>query len=265
MESNIKLFKNDEFGKLEVLVENGKEYFPATDVAKILGYKNPQKAIKDHCKGDYPYITIHSVGVETGKKSNGETAIQYVNKKYIDEGNLYRLIVKSKLPQAEKFERWIFEEVLPTIRKTGMYITDEVWNNIIGNPMKFGEMIIEYAKVKEENEKLNDTLKEQRPVIEFTDNVLSSENVVTTTVIAKQYGMSARKFNKLLNELGIQYKIGKVWVLYSKYENKGYTKVITQLDNNNEPRELTKWTQKGRKFLYEVLRDEDIVPINEEI
>lgn len=262
---DLKLFENKEFGKLEVLVENGKEYFPASDIAKILGYSNPQKAVKDHCKQNLPYLMIRSVGVVTGKKSNGEDSIQYVDKKFIDEGNLYRLIVKSKLPQAEKFEKWVFEEVLPTIRKTGMYFTEDVWKSIIKNPMKFGEMIIEYAKVKEENEKLNITLEEQRPVIEFTDNVLSSENVVITTVIAKQYGMSARKFNKLLNELGIQYKVGKVWVLYSKYENKGYTKVITQLDNNNEPRELTKWTQKGRKFLYEKLRDNDIVPINEEI
>ena len=262
---DLKLFENKEFGKLEVLVENGKEYFPASDIAKILGYSNPQKAVKDHCKQNLPYLMIRSVGVVTGKKSNGEDSIQYVDKKFIDESNLYRLIVKSKLPQAEKFEKWVFEEVLPTIRKTGMYFTGDVWDNIIKNPMKFGEMIIEYAKVKEKNEKLNTTLEEQRPVIEFTDNVLSSENVVTTTIIAKQYGMSARKFNKLLNELDIQYKIGKVWVLYSKYENKGYTKVITQLDNNNEPRELTKWTQKGRKFLYEILRDNDIVPVDEEI
>lgn len=254
MENNVKLFENDEFGKLEVLVENGKEYFPATDVAKILGYSNPQKAIRDHCREDG--CTICSVIDRLGRTQD---------KKFIDEGNLYRLIVKSKLPQAEKFEKWVFEEVLPTIRKTGMYFTENVWDNLMKNPMKLGKMIIEYAKVKEENDKLNSTLEEQRPVIEFTDNVLSSDNVVTTTVIAKQYGMSARKFNKLLNKLGIQYKVGKVWVLYSKYENKGYTKVITQLDNNNEPRELTKWTQKGRKFLYEILRDEDIVPINEEI
>lgn len=250
---DLKLFENKEFGKLEVLIKNGKEYFPAKEVAIILGYKDPLKAISTHCK-EKGWV-IRPVLSNGGKQ----------DKKFIDEGNLYRLIVKSKLPQAEKFEKWIFEEVLPTIRKTGMYFTEDVWKSIIKNPMKFGEMIIEYAKVKEENEKLNITLEEQRPVIEFTDNVLSSENVVITTVIAKQYGMSARKFNKLLNELGIQYKVGKVWVLYSKYENKGYTKVITQLDNNNEPRELTKWTQKGRKFLYEKLRDNDIVPINEEI
>lgn len=254
---DLKLFENKEFGKLEVLIENGKEYFPAIEVAKILGYSNPNDAIIRHCKNSG--VVFHEVTINTG------LANRIVNKKFIDEGNLYRLIVKSKLPQAEKFEKWVFEEVLPTIRKTGMYFTDNIWDSIMENPMELGKMIIEYGKVREENKKLNITLEEQKPVIEFTDNVLSSENVVTTTVIAKQYGMSARKFNKLLNELGIQYKVGKVWVLYSKYENKGYTKVITQLDNNNEPRELTKWTQKGRKFLYEVLRNEDIVPINEEI
>ena len=265
MTKNLKVFEKEEFGKLEVLIENEKEYFPASDVAKILGYTNPQKAIKDHCKQDLPYLIICSVGVVTGKKSDGENSIQYVNKKFIDEGNLYRLIVKSKLPQAEKFESWVFEEVLPTIRKTGMYFTDNIWDSIMENPLKLGKMIIEYGKVREENKKQKELLEKQKPKVEFVDNVLVSENVVTTTIIAKQYGMSARTFNKLLNELEVQYKVGGVWVLYSKYENKGYTKVVTSLDNKGEPRELTKWTQKGREFLYYLLRDNDIVPINEEV
>lgn len=265
MMKNLKVFEKEEFGKLEVLIENEKEYFPASDVAKILGYSNPQKAIKDHCKQNLPYLIIRSVGVVTGKKSNGENSVQYVNKKFIDEGNLYRLIVKSKLPQAEKFESWVFEEVLPTIRKTGMYFTDNIWDSIMENPLKLGKMIIEYGKVREENKKQKELLEKQKPKVEFVDNVLSSEKVVTITVIAKQYGMSAIKFNKLLNKLGIQYKVNGVWVLYSKYQDKGYTKMVTQLGKNGEPRELTKWTNKGRKFIYELLRDNDIVPIDEEI
>ena len=254
MESNVKLFKNDEFGKLEVLIENGKEYFPAKEVAIILGYKDPLKAISTHCK-EKGWV-IRPVLSNGGKQ----------DKKFIDEGNLYRLIVKSKLPQAEKFEKWVFEEVLPTIRKTGMYFTEDVWNSIMENPVELGKMIIEYGKVREENKKLNITLEEQKSVIEFTDNVLLSENVVTTTVIVKQYGMSARKFNKLLNELGIQYKQSNQWLLYSKYQEKGYTQSVTYADEDTEFTKLnTKWTQKGRKFLYEKLRDNDIVPINEEI
>ena len=123
----------------------------------------------------------------------------------------------------------------------------------------------EKQRLLKENEYKQQLIEEQKPKVDFVDNVLISENVVTTTIIAKQYGMSARAFNKLLNELGVQYKVGGVWVLYSKYENKGYTKVITSLDNKGEARELTKWTQKGREFLYRLLRDNDIVPLNEEV
>ena len=257
MTKNLKVFEKEEFGKLEVLVENGKEYFPAIEVAKILGYSNPNDAVIRHCKDSG--VVFHEVTINTG------LANRVVNKKFIDEGNLYRLIVKSKLPQAEKFESWVFEEVLPTIRKTGMYFTDNIWDSIMENPLKLGKMIMEYGKVREENKKQKELLEEQKSKVEFADNVLSSEKVVTITVIAKQYGMSAVKFNKLLNNLGIQYKVNGVWVLYSKYQDKGYTKVVTQIDRNGEPRELTKWTNKGRKFLYELLRDNDIIPIDEEI
>ena len=142
--NELTVFENEKFGKLEVLVENGKEYFPATEIAKILGYSNPQKAIRDHCREDG--CTIRSVGVVTGKKTDGTDAIQFVNKKYINEVNLYRLITKSNLPQAEIFETWVFDEVLPTIRKTGMYVTDELLNN--------PDLAIKaFTRLKEEQEK----------------------------------------------------------------------------------------------------------------
>ncbi|HNX63656.1 MAG TPA: BRO family protein [Oscillospiraceae bacterium] len=105
--NDLKVFKNTEFGELGVLMIEGKEYFPATQCAKILGYTNPQKAIRDHCKGVNKTFTPTAGGVQEIK--------------FIPEGDLYRLIVSSKLPAAEKFERWIFDEVLPEIRRTGSY------------------------------------------------------------------------------------------------------------------------------------------------
>ena len=246
----LEVFKSEKFGELEILIESGKEYFPSTEVAKVLGYKDPNKAVNTHCKKDG--WVIRPVIDRLGRPQE---------KKFINEGNLYRLITKSKLPQAEQFENWIFEEILPTIRKTGMYMTDNVWNNLMNDPTKFGEMLIEYGKVREENKRLNKTIEEQAPKVEFTDNVLQSENVVTTTIIAKQYRMTTVAFNKLLHKLGVQYKVGKVWVLYDKYANKGYTKIITQLDRNGEPRESSKWTQKGREFLYNLLKEIDILPV----
>ncbi len=107
MVNDLKVFSSTEFGELGVMLIDGKEYFPATQCAKILGYKNPKDAILRHCKGV----------VKRDLPTNG--GVQSVN--YIPEGDLYRLIVSSKLPGADKFERWVFEEVLPSIRRTGCY------------------------------------------------------------------------------------------------------------------------------------------------
>lgn len=108
--NDLKVFSNTEFGELGILVIGNKEYFPATQCARLLGYEKPQNAILRHCKGS----------LKQGVPTNG--GVQQVN--YISEGDLYRLIVSSKLPAAEKFERWIFDEVLPTVRKNGGYINN---------------------------------------------------------------------------------------------------------------------------------------------
>lgn len=115
----LQTFTNAEFGEIGIIQINGKEFFPAIETAEKLGYKNPYKAVLDHCKN--PGVTNREVGVTTGTKPDGTPIRQVVEKKFIDEGNLYRLIIKSKLPSAERFERWIFDEVIPTIRKQGQY------------------------------------------------------------------------------------------------------------------------------------------------
>lgn len=112
--NQINTFTHPIFGELQIVIENGREFFPATEVATVLGYANPQKAIRDHCKDDG--CTIRSVIDALGRTQQ---------KKFINEGNLYRLIVKSNLPTAERFERWVFDEVLPIIRRTGGYVADD--------------------------------------------------------------------------------------------------------------------------------------------
>ena len=115
--NKLQTFEHEMFGELQVLVENGNVYFPATEVAKTLGYSNTSDAIIKHCKKDG--VAFREVIDSLGRKQQ---------KKFITEGNLYRLIVRSKLPEAEKFESWVFDEILPTIRKTGGYVAnDEVF------------------------------------------------------------------------------------------------------------------------------------------
>ena len=123
--NELKVFSNSEFGELGVMLIDGKEYFPAIQCAKILGYSNPRKAILDHCKEEG--VTKRD-GVSYTTNQYGVTSQQITQIKYISEGNLYRLIVSSKLPKAEEFERWVFDEVLPQIRHNGGYVgnVDEI-------------------------------------------------------------------------------------------------------------------------------------------
>jgi prophage antirepressor-like protein len=105
MKNQVQQFYNAEFGSIEILMIDGKPYFPASECAKILGYKNPRKAVSDHC----PHVTKRDIGVQTGKKTDGTPAIQITEKSFIPEGDLYRLIIRSKLRTAERFERWVFD------------------------------------------------------------------------------------------------------------------------------------------------------------
>ena len=117
MNQQLQVFNHEQFGDVRIIEEDGRVLFCGKDVAAALGYDSPRKAVRDHC----PHGTKRSTGVMTGKKADGTPAMQNVEMTFIPEGDLYRLIVRSKLPAAERFEKWVFDEVLPTIRKTGGY------------------------------------------------------------------------------------------------------------------------------------------------
>lgn len=139
-------------------------------------------------------------------------------------------------------------------------------------PMTYKEALIQLVAQVEENEKLQlqnniqvQQINEMQPKSDYYDLILRSEGLVTATQIAKDYGKSAKTFNKLIHDLGVQYKQSGQWLLYSKYQSKGYTKSETIRYTHNDGRTgvklNTKWTQKGRLFLYELLKENDILPI----
>lgn len=138
--NELKVFQNSEFGELGILLIDGKEYFPATQCAEILGYVKPRNAISRHCKG----------ALKQGVLTEG--GIQQVN--YIPEGDLYRLIVNSKLPAAERFERWVFDEVLPALRKYGSY----------------GEIQLEELIAKTVTMTVAETIKQLMPIMQSQNN-----------------------------------------------------------------------------------------------
>ena len=261
--NDLKIFENPEFGSIRTTEKDGKVLFCGSDVAKALGYSDTAKAIKLHCKEDgwafYP--VTDSLGREQQAK-------------FINEGNVYRLITHSKLPAAEQFEHWVFDEVLPSIRKHGAYMTPETLEAAILNP----DYIIKLATaLKEEKERIQaleienaqqkQIIGELKPRADYTDRILSNKGLVTITQIAKDYGMSGRKMNKILEDLHVQYKQSGQWLLYAEYHDKGYTHSktidITRKDGSPDVTMETKWTQKGRLFIYELLKGEGILPIIE--
>lgn len=118
--NELKIFENEEFGSLRTMEIDGKIYFCGSDVAKMLGYARPSKAIIDHCKGVLKWDTPTKGGIQSLS--------------YIPEGDVYRLITHSKLPSAEKFESWVFDEVLPSIKQYGAYLTPDTLEKAILNP-----------------------------------------------------------------------------------------------------------------------------------
>ena len=259
MTNQIQQFHSSEFGTLEILTTDGKPYFPATDCAKILGYSRPHNAVERHC----PHSLKRGVGVKTGCKADGSPATQTIEKTFIPEGDLYRLIIRSKLPAAIRFETWVFDTVLPSIRAHGAYITDVV--------LKAAEQSQEFAselfrKLREEravNETLRDEVETLSPKARYYDLILQSENAIPISVIAQDYGMSAQKLNSMLNYLGVQYRVGGTWVLYREFAGLGYTQTRTYYKSGGISVMHTSWTQKGRKFLYEMLNGYGILPLME--
>lgn len=241
--------------KVRTVVINDEPFFIGKEIAELLGYMNSRKALNDHVDPEDKIILTSRIVTLENMPNRGLIGI--------NESGLYSLAIKSGLPSAKKFQRWITKEVLPQIRKHGMYATDE----LLDNP----DLLIEVAtKLKEE--KTLRLIAEQRvnelqPKADYYDRILNNKGLVTVSTIAKNYGMSAVSFNKLLHELGIQFNQSGTWLLYSKFQDKGYTHIepFDYEDKNGNPQVKTrmKWTQKGHIFLYETLKKNNYLPMIE--
>lgn len=224
----IKIFNSDEFGSVRTIIIDGEPWFAGKDVAASLGYKDTSDALKKHVVEEDKLTRCFT--------DSGQNRQMYV----INESGLYSLIFGSKLESAQKFKHWVTSEILPSIRKNGIYATDKVIDDILNNP-DFGIELL--TKLKEE--------RAARVEAEKTNAILMHVNkTYTMTEIAKEIGLkSAVELNKILSEKKIQYKVNGTWVMYSDYSNCGYEEIKQEVLDNGHVIYHRKITQLGRKFI----------------
>lgn len=266
--NELRIFSNEEFGNVRTLAEKDTLWFCGKDILSALEYKegsNPAKAfqaVPDEWKGVKP---IHTPGGEQ-------------NVLFLSEQGLYFFLGRSDKPKALPYQRYIAGEVVPSIRKYGMYVTEE----LLANP-DFAIQVFQQLKEEREARRLseakaerleaqnaiqNQRIAEMEPKATYYDEVLKCRDSLPTSIIAKDYGWSAKRLNKFLEENGVQYKLRGTWLLKQKYAGFGYTKSETfpfeGTTGNVHTAINTKWTQKGRLFIYDMMKKHGNLPLIEQ-
>lgn len=253
--NELQKFTNTEFGSIRTLTVNNKPYFVGKDVAEALGYAEPRSAVfKKVEECDRAVI------------SSGKQNITIINK-----SGLYALIFASKLENAKRFKHWVTSEVLPSICRNGVYALDEM----LENPDMLIATLTQLKKECEKSNELAETVAiqnkqiiEMKSKVSYYDLVLNCNDLVAISVIAKDYGWTANHMNQYLKKRGIQFKQGnKIWLLYKDYAHMGLTSTKTYTyggsDGKLHSKPHTYWTQKGRLFIYDLLKEDGILPMIE--
>lgn len=235
---------------------DGEPYFVGKDVAEILGYSRTADAIRKR-------VDSEDKGVAKMETPGGSQDLQVIN-----ESGLYSLILSSKLPQAHEFKHWVTSDVLPTIRKHGVYMTPAKIEEVLTDPDTIIQLATRLKQEREERLIAEQKVNELTPKATYYDKVLADKSLVSITQIAKDYGMSGRAMNQKLHELKVIYKQGQTWLLYAKYQKTGWTHsetvMVPKKDGTEKAVLNTKWTQQGRLGLYELLKNNDIIPLIEQ-
>lgn len=264
--NDIQVFSNEKFGQVRTVMQGGEPWFVAKDVCDALDIANVTVAV---ARLDDDERSKFNLGRQ------GETFC-------VNEPGLYSLVLGSRKKEAKDFKRWITHEVIPTIRKTGGYVhnsdlfiqkylpfaddaTKQLFRLTLDVVDKQNKQI---ASQQKEIAEKSSVIEEMTPKATYYDLVINSPDLTATTIIAKDYGKSATWLNRFLNEKGVQYRSGRTWVLYQKYADSGYaqTKTYVYSGKANADKHVsinTFWTQKGRMFIYGLLKDTGILPIVE--
>jgi prophage antirepressor-like protein len=255
--SNISVFKNDVFGEIRIVVDNNEPWFCLKDVCDKLGLTTVKvvQRLGDDILSKYPIVD-----------SLGRQQVA----SFVNEDGLYDVIMDSRKPEAKAFRKWVTSEVLPSIRKHGMYMTDNVVENIMTNPYKLLELVQNYANERQERlaaEAKADMLADINADLiddnKYLHEVLQAKGLVLSEDIAKAHGISAIKMHKILNDEKIIFKRSGdcLWKLYQHYADANWGQTIVRISHNGHTFRQLKWTEFGAKEISKILRDYGYQPV----
>ena len=249
MSNVIKIFENDEFGSLRTLTdEHGRIMFCGKDVASALGYSNTKDAIRRHCRWGVKHDLPHP-----------QSPARTIEMVFIPEGDVYRLISHSRLPSAEKFESWIFDEVLPTIRRTGGYVASE--DMFIENYLPFlDEPYRDLFRLQMTAiEKLNERIRHDKPLVEFANQVAGTDDLIDMNAMAKlaadkNFNIGRTRLFRWLKRTGVLMSNN---LPYQRYIDRGYFAVkesVFEVNGLKKTYQQTFVTGKGQHFVINLLK-----------
>lgn len=234
----LKIFENEKFGKVRTAILDNDVWFVGKDVAIALEYVNTKQALIDH-------VDVEDKQIFKGSDLRPlDFVIPNRGMTFINESGLFSLVLSSKLPTAKEFKRWITKDVIPSIRKYGMYATADTIDKIIANPDNVIKMLTALKQEREAKEQAYKTI----------DMLTHTGKLYTTSEIAKELGYkSARVLNQELANRSVQFKQNKTWLLYSKYANQGLVSIKQDVREDGRILYNRKWTGKGREFILKLL------------
>lgn len=259
---NVTIFNNPEFGEIRTAGTPSEPLFCLADVCRVLDLQVTPTKNRLRKDGVNSIKVIDNLG-------RSQQAL------FISEQNLYKVIMRSDKPQAEPFQDWVCGDVLPTIRRTGGYIktTEEMTDTeILAKAMLVAQNTIEkrnerIAQLEAENDGQKQLIAQMKKGNDYLNAILASKGTITMTQIAADYGMSAQAMNRRLKDMRIQRRVNGQWILYSGYMAKGFvhsrTISFTRASGRQDTRMQTEWTQRGRLFLYDALKEVGILPLIE--
>ncbi len=242
MKNEMMMFEGND---VEVLEFEGKVLFNPKDVSEILDIKNVRDNMSRMNEKQVVKLTNSIVGKTDFRK------LHNTGENFLTESGVYKLIMRSNKPNAERFQDWVVDEVLPSIHKNGGYIANQ--ENMTSEQF-LAQAVLFSQKIIAEKDAM---LLEAKPKVEYYDKVLASTSEYTTTQIAKECFMSGRHLNSILHQDKVQYKQNGQWLLYAEHQDEGYVKTRTVLYKDSKGEEQTKhttvWTEKGREFILDLV------------